>query len=167
MFRLDTPLPELVVRGVVIYAAVLTLLRLTGQRESGGLGLTDVLIVVMIAQAVGGGLVGESHSVTDAVVLAATILLCSVAVDALAYRFPALSGLLKARPRPLIEDGRLNHRLMRRELLTTEEVLSQLRLHGIQDLAEVRCAYLEPNGMISVVARHGQDTSGPPRPPAL
>lgn len=167
MFLPGMPLPEIFIRGTVTFLALLLLMRAAGQREAGGLGLTDVLLVVLIAQAAGGGLSVESGSIVDGLLLAVTILLWSVAVDAAAYRWPRLARLLKARPRLLIENGRMNRRVMHREFMTREELLSQLRLHGIQDLAEVRCAYLEPNGMISVVARHGQDTSGPPRPPAL
>ncbi|GAA2404411.1 DUF421 domain-containing protein [Streptomyces glaucosporus] len=153
MFAPDAPLPETVLRGVVIYLALLAMMRVVGQRESGGLGLTDVLIVVLIAEAVSGGLGGDSDSVTDGIVLTAAILVCSVAVDAAAYRFPRFAAVVKASPRPLIRDGRLNRRLMRREFMTTEEVLSQLRLHGVHDPAQVRLAYLEPNGMISVLRR--------------
>ena len=166
MFELDAPVLELIIRGVVIYLALLVLMRITGQRESGGLGLTDVLIVVLIAEAAAGGLVGDSRSVTGGIILVATILVCSVAIDAAAYRFPRFSAVLKARPRPLIEDGRLNHELMRREFMTTQEVLSQLRLHGIQDPARVHLAYLEPNGMISVLPESDDDIDSPPHPPA-
>ncbi|PJE94614.1 hypothetical protein CUT44_27585 [Streptomyces carminius] len=166
MFVLDAPLAETVVRGAVVYLALLFMPRAAGQRESGGLGLTDVLIVVLVAQAVSGGLGGGSRSVTDGLVLVATILVCSLAVDAAAYRFPRFAAVVKARPRPLIRDGRLNRPLMRREFMSTEEVLSRLRLHGVHDPAQVHLAYLEPNGMISVLRRGGEETDTPVRPPA-
>ncbi len=165
MFRLETPILELVVRGVVIYLMLLLLIRVFGQREAGGLGITDVLIIVLLAQAVGGGLAGDSQSITDAAVLVTTILLCSVAVDAAAYRFPWFSVVTKARPRALIREGKLNHRVLQREFMATEEVLSQLRLHGIEDIGEVRYAYLEPNGMISVLPAQGGIQDAPPAPP--
>src|SRR5690606_30239613 len=101
MFRLETPILELVIRGVVVYLLLLLLIRVVGQREAGGLGITDVLIIVLLAQAVGGGLTGDSESITDAV-LVTTILLCSVVVDAAAYRLSWFSVLTKARPRVLI-----------------------------------------------------------------
>ncbi|WP_307845714.1 YetF domain-containing protein [Saccharomonospora sp. NB11] len=165
MFTLDTPALELVLRGVFVYLLLLVLLRVAGQREAGGLGLTDVLIVVLIAQSVGGGLAGDSESLADAAVLATTILSCSVAVDAATYRFPRLASLLKARPRLLIENGRLNRRVLRREFMTADEVRSQLRLHGIEDIAGVRVAYLEPNGMISVLTDDGRAAEAAPKPP--
>ena len=165
MFRLETPILELVIRGVVVYLLLLLLIRVVGQREAGGLGITDGLIIVLLAQAVGGGLTGDSESITDAAVLVTTILLCSVVVDAAAYRLSWFSVLTKARPRVLIREGELNHRVLRREFMTIEEVRSQLRLHGIEDIREVRCAYLEPNGMISVLPARGDIQDTPPVPP--
>ena len=141
------------------------LLRLAGQRESGGLGLTDLLVVVLVADAASAGLTGDVDSISDGLLLVATILFWSVALDAVAYRWPRVGAIIKARPRPLIQDGRLDDRVMRREFMTREEVLSQLRLHGVQDPAEVCRAYLEPNRMISIIRRDGAETDTPEPPP--
>lgn len=108
-------------------------MRLVGQRESGGLGLTDVLLVVLVAEAAAAGLHGAAESITDGVVVVAAILFWSVAVDAVAYRFPRVAALLKAQPRVLTENGKLNRKVMLREFMTAEEVRSQLRLHGRRD----------------------------------
>ena len=167
IFAPTVPLLEGVVRGTVTFLGLLALLRLVGQRESGGLGITDVLLVVLVAEAASAGLHGEAQSVSDSVVIVVTILFWSVAVDAIAYRFPALARWLKARPRPLIEDGRLNRRVMRREFMSDEEVRSQLRLHGIEDIAVVDRGYLEPNGMISIVRRDREETEPVEPPDAL
>lgn len=96
-----------------------------------------------------------------------TILFWSVLIDAIAYRSPRLAGLLKARPRPLIASGRLNRRVMRREFMTDEEVRSQLRLHGIDDITQVEQAYIEPNGMISLIRRDRNETESVEPPEAL
>ncbi|MFG2102651.1 DUF421 domain-containing protein [Micromonospora echinaurantiaca] len=165
LFALSRPPLEILVRGTVTFLALLALLRLTGQREAGGLGITDVLLIVLVADAAGGGLVGESHSVADGIALVATILFWSVALDALVYRWPRLAVLLKARPRLLIVDGRLNRAVMRREFMTYDEVLSQLRLHGIEDVTRVRRAYLEPNGMISVLRGDDAEVDEPVESP--
>ncbi|WP_217913935.1 DUF421 domain-containing protein [Miltoncostaea marina] len=164
LLAFDAPVLETVLRGTVVFVAIFLLMRLTGQREAGGLGISDVLLVVLVAEAAAGGLGRSSESLADAILLIATIIAWSVAVDAVAYRFPRLAGLLKARPRALVEDGRPNRRLMRRELMTHEELMAQLRLHGVTDLDEVRWAYLEPNGMVSVIRRDGGEPDGPERP---
>jgi uncharacterized membrane protein YcaP (DUF421 family) len=164
---LTLPALEIVARGTVTFLALTLLMRVVGQRESGGLGITDILIVVLVADAAGAGLRGAAASIGDSLVLVGTILFWSVALDALAYRWPRLGAFLKARPRPLIEDGRLNRRAMRREFMSREEVESQLRLHGLTDISQVKCAYLEPNGMISVLPVEDDAAEEPPPRPAL
>jgi uncharacterized membrane protein YcaP (DUF421 family) len=102
MFEPAAPLLESFARGTITFLALYILLRVVGQRESGALGMTDVLVVVLVAEAAAAGLHGEADSVTDGVVLVGTILFWSVLIDAIAYRSPRLAGLLKAWPRPLI-----------------------------------------------------------------
>ena len=160
------PVPELIVRGTIIFLGLTIVLRLTGQREAGSLALTDLLVIVLVAQAVAGGLAPESTSVTDGFVLVVTILAWSVILDAFAYRFAPVRRLLKPSRRPLIEDGKINRHLMRREFMTREEVEAQLRLQGIESLDEVKRAYMEPNGMISAFRKNGEAPEPTPHPPA-
>lgn len=77
----------------------------------------------------------------------------SVLLDAVAYHWQWAARILKAPPRALIKDGELNLQTARRELLTRAEVRSELRKQGIDDIAKVYRAYVEPNGMISVIER--------------
>lgn len=147
------PMVELIVRGSVTFLLLLFLLRLVGQRESGGLGITDLLVVVLMANATSAGMTGNTDTIADGLVLAATMLFWSVILDAVAYRWPTVAHFVKARPRPLILDGRLDHRVMRREFITEEEVFTQLRLHGYSEPRLIARAYLEPNGMISIIPK--------------
>lgn len=165
LFVPTAPVLELLIRGTVTYVVLFALLRVVGQREAGGLGMSDLLVVVLIADAASAGLRGDSESIGDGLILVATILFWSVAVDLIAYRWPKLTNAIKGRPRPLIKDGELNRHAMRRELMTTGEVLSQLRLHGIEDVRDVHLAYLEPSGMISVIRVDGDEPDVPPKPP--
>lgn len=158
-------LVELVVRGTLVFLGLMLLFRLLGQREAGGLGLTDLLVVVLVVDAASAGLTGDTDTLGDGFVLVLTILFWSVVLDAVSYRWPRLGKILKARPKPLIEDGRLNRRIMRRELMTDVEVYAQLRLHGIERLDQVHRAYLEPNGMISIVPVESEETIDPPENP--
>lgn len=167
LFRPTVPLGETLVRGTVVFLALLVMMRLAGQREAGGLGITDLLVVVLIAQGAAGGLLAESTSITDSLLLVATILVWSVAVDALSYRFPRVARVLKARPRVLARGGELDRHALHREFMTRDEVMSQLRLHGVTDLADVERVVLEPNGMISIVRRTGEAADEPDPPTAL
>lgn len=165
VLALTVPAWEVMLRGSVTFLGLMLLFRVLGQREEGGLGLTDLLLVVLVADAASAGLTGEASSVGDGFVLVGTLLFWSVLFDALSYRFPALGRVLKARRKALIRDGQLNRSVMRRELMTLDEVMSQLRLHGIEDLDQVRRAYLEPNGLISVLAYDGEDSEEAQEPP--
>lgn len=155
LFSLDASVLELFIRGTVTFLALLLLLRVVGQREAGGLGVSDLLLVVLIAQAVAGGLNGGSEAIVDGLILVLTILFWSVALDAIAYRWPRVARVIKGKPELLISRGRPNRRVMLRELMTTEELNTQLRLHGVEQPDRVRRAYLEPNGMISVMRYDG------------
>lgn len=167
IFLPSIPILELVVRGSITFLVLILLLRIVGQREAGGLGMTDLLVVVLVADAASTGLTGDSETIGDGLILVVTILAWSLAVDALSYQFPRFARLVKARPRVLVRDGELNTRAMLRELMTREEVISQLRLHGIEDPKGVRLAYLEPGGMVSVIPAPDEPAvdPGPVRPP--
>jgi uncharacterized membrane protein YcaP (DUF421 family) len=165
LFEPSTPLLELLARGSLTYLALMLLMRLVGQRESGALSITDVLVLVLIAEAAAHAVAPDYTSITDGAILVAAILACSVAMDAVAFKFPRLARLVKASPKPLIEDGRLNWRALRREFISYDELMSQLRLHGIRDPGEVEKACLEPNGMISVFRKDGGEPQQPPEPP--
>jgi uncharacterized membrane protein YcaP (DUF421 family) len=167
IFDLSIPLVEIFIRGSVTFVALLVMMRVVGQREAGGLGITDILLVVLVAEAAAAGLHGNANSVTDGILLVATILFWSIAFDAVAYRWPKLGRFIKAQPRLLIKDGAVDHQRLRRELMTRDELRSQLRLHGIDDPADVDRAYLEPNGMISIIRRDRKEPDEPIRPEAL
>jgi uncharacterized membrane protein YcaP (DUF421 family) len=165
IFLPSVPLLDLFLRGTLIFLALTGLTRIVGQRESGGLGITDLMVVVLVAEAANPGLAGDAKSVTDSLLQIAVILGWSVALDAVAYRWPSIGRILKARPKPLIEDGRLNRQVMRREFLADGEVMSQLRLQGIEDPGRVRRAYIEPNGQVSILTREDPEPTGAPEPP--
>lgn len=167
LFALTTPLLELFVRGTLVFLALIVALRIVGQREVGGLGLTDLLVVVLVVEAAGVGLRGEATSVGDSAVLVVTVLAWSVAVDAMSYRWPRISAAVKARPKAIIRDGEFDRHVLHREFMTRDEVLSQLRLHGITDPSTVHRAYIEPNGMVSVIRRDRDDVDEVPSRPAV
>jgi uncharacterized membrane protein YcaP (DUF421 family) len=108
----------------VTFVALLSMMRVVGQREAAGLGVTDILVIVLVAEAAAAGLHGDASSVTDGVLLVATILFWSIAFDAIAYRWPRLERVIKARPRLLIKDGAVNPQVLRRELMSRADLLA-------------------------------------------
>jgi uncharacterized membrane protein YcaP (DUF421 family) len=166
LFRPSTPIAQILVRGTVMFLAIFAMMRVAGQRESGVHSLTDLLVVVLVAEAAAHGMSGDARGTADSVLLVATILGWSVALDAIAYRWPRLAPLLKSRATPLIVDGRVNQRAPRREFMQREELMAELRRHGIIDVKDVAQAYLEANGMVSVIRAGRGGVEEPKRPPA-
>jgi uncharacterized membrane protein YcaP (DUF421 family) len=153
-------LAEIVLRGAVMYLALFCLFRLLPRRHIGLLGTSDLLVVVIIADAAQNGLAGEYRSITEGLVLVGTILLLDYAIDWIDYRFPGLR-LNAADPMPLVREGRIVRGTMSRERITEDELMAQLREQGIEDLGEIDRAYLEGDGHVSVIRRRRGD-----RPPA-
>jgi uncharacterized membrane protein YcaP (DUF421 family) len=155
VFGLERPVLEIVLRGTVTYVALFVLLRLFQRRQSGTVGMADLLVLVLLADAAQNAMAGEYRSITDGLILVLTILFWSVTLNWLGYRVPAVERLIHPRPLPLIEDGQLRRRNMRREFITEDELLTELRLQGIERFDDVRAAYIEGNGRVSVIPRGG------------
>jgi uncharacterized membrane protein YcaP (DUF421 family) len=111
----------------------------------------------LIADAVQNAMGSKYESITEGVALVGTILFWNYTLDWLAYKLPGFRRLIRPAPLKLIENGRLIRRNMRKEMVTSEEFMSQLREQGVEDLNEVTSAYLEGDGKISVVTN---DKSG-------
>jgi uncharacterized membrane protein YcaP (DUF421 family) len=160
MFLPGTPVLEIFLRGTVMYLALFLLLRFVLKRESGTVGITDLLVIVLIADAAQNAMADDYKSLPDGLLLVATIVLWAYFLNWLAYRVPFIQRLLVAPPLELVRDGRELPRNLRRELVTHEELISQLRLQGIETLQDVKKAYMEPDGRISVIKRNGGETNG-------
>ncbi|MDI3342034.1 MAG: DUF421 domain-containing protein [Sphaerobacter sp.] len=156
VFLPSTPLLEIVVRGSIIYLVLFFGLRTLMKREAAGVGLSDLLVLVLIADAVQNGMAGESTAVADALVLAGTIVGWDWLLSYLAFRSPALRRLIRPRPLLLIKDGRLLEKNVASEMLTIEEIMGQLRAQGVERIEDVREAYMESNGIITVIPREQQ-----------
>jgi uncharacterized membrane protein YcaP (DUF421 family) len=157
----DTPLVEILIRGTLTYLGLFALLRFTHKRQTGTVGITDLLMIVLIADAAQNAMADDYTSIPDGLLLVGTIVFWSWFLDWIGYRVPALQRLVHPPPLRLVKDGRLLRANMRQELMTEEELRSQLRLQGVGDLAEVQEAFMEGDGRISVVKRSG-DAAPPP-----
>lgn len=151
VFWFDTPILEIVVRGTVMYLSLFILLRIVLKRQAGSVGLPDILVIVLLADASQNGMAGEYQSVMDGILLVATIIFWSFALDWLDYRFPAFQRLLRPAPLPVIRDGRMLRRNMRKELVTEDELKSQLRLQGFAGVEDIKEGYMESDGEMSFI----------------
>ncbi|WP_081724496.1 DUF421 domain-containing protein [Advenella kashmirensis] len=151
VFEMQQTLGEAFLRSTAIYWCIYLLFRLGGRRNIGSLGFADIVVVILVSEAVGNGLSGPSDTVTDGLVVAAGIVLWSALVDRLGYFFPVVNQILEPHRLLLIKNGVLQLNNMRREYVTRTELMEQLRISGIEELSEVKRAYLESNGEMSVI----------------
>lgn len=170
LFAITVPPAELVVRGTVIYWFLFLLLRFALRRDVGSIGIADVLLLVVIADAAQNAMAGGYESITDGIILVTTIAGWNWVLDRLAYHVPAVRRVLEARPMPLVRDGKLLRRNLRKEYVTSDELMAKLRQHGIEKLEDVKAATMESDGEITVIRHEGDLGDKPARakgvPPA-
>ena len=143
--------PELVLRGTIMYLLIFVMLRLVLRRQVGGIGTADILVIVLISEVSGNAVSPNEQSVVEGGILVATILFWSFVTQWLQYRFPAFERLVREPKLKLVENGRLLRRNMRKEFVTLDELMAQLRENGLEDCSAVKAAYMEANGCISII----------------
>jgi uncharacterized membrane protein YcaP (DUF421 family) len=152
LFDLGAPAWELVARAVLIYGGLLVAFRLFGKREIGQFTLHDLVFVLLVANAVQPAVTGPDNSAAGGLVIIATLALVNFAVS----RVPVLQRFLIAQPTVLVRDGRFLEKAMDEEGVDRDEIESAMREHGVDDLAHVRLATLEPDGSISIIEKGGR-----------
>jgi len=147
---------EIILRGSVVYLFLFILLRIL-RRGAGTIGISDLLVIVLIADAAQNAMASEYKSITEGLILVTTIVSWDYFLDWLGYKFPAIRHLLRPAPSLLIKDGRIQRANLRREMITEEELIEQLREQGIQKMPEVKESYIEGDGRISVITEDTKD----------
>lgn len=152
MLNFGIPPWELVLRAVVIYAALLGALRLFGKREVGQFTLYDLVLVLLVANAVQPAMTGPDTSLAGGLVIIATLILLNFAIGRL-DRFRLFHRLFQPQPTLIIKDGHYLSDRLRREGVDVDEVEMAIREHGLADVSEVRIGVLEADGTISIVGK--------------
>jgi uncharacterized membrane protein YcaP (DUF421 family) len=155
IFLPDTSLLEIILRGSVMYIALFAMLRIILKRQTGTLGMTDLLLITLLADASQNAMAGEYRSIPDGIVLVATIIFWNYLFDWLSFKSESFARLIEPPPLALIQNGRMLRRNMRQELITEDELMMQLRQQGLDEVSDVKEAYIESDGRISVI-RHKQ-----------
>jgi uncharacterized membrane protein YcaP (DUF421 family) len=151
MFSLDTNGWEIVARTVIIYGALLAGLRLAGKRQLGQMTPFDLVVILLIANAVQNAMVGPDTSVTGGLIAASVLIAANYGLAFARERIPALRFAVQGTPTLLMNNGRLIVEHLRKEGLDREDVLMAAREHGIDSLDGVHAAVLETDGSISIV----------------
>jgi uncharacterized membrane protein YcaP (DUF421 family) len=155
MFSLSLPLAEIIIRGTAMYWFLFVVFRFVIRRDIGAVGIADVLVLVIVADAAQNAMSGEYTSITDGMVLVATLIGWNVLLDWASYRFPGIRRFAEPGPIRLIWKGRMIGRNMRRELITNDELWSKLREAGVESIEDVKEAYIESDGQISIIKKGG------------
>ena len=142
---------EIFIRGTLIYLICFVIMRFT-RRGISGVSIADLLIIVMIADAAQNGMSADYKSVTDGVLLILTLIFWDYMLNLLQDKIPAFGRLFYPKPVELIKNGRLLRRNMDKNFITYEELMSQVRQHGLEKVSEVKAAFMEGDGSISIIS---------------
>jgi uncharacterized membrane protein YcaP (DUF421 family) len=151
LFAVHMHVGEIVLRGSVIYWLLFLLFRFVLRRDVGSLSVADVLLLVVVADAAQNAMAGEYRTISEGVLLIATIAGWNFLFDWLAYHSPLIDRFVTPRTLQLIRHGRVLQHNMAKQFLTMDDLMAQLRAHGITRVADVRHAFLESDGKISVI----------------
>jgi uncharacterized membrane protein YcaP (DUF421 family) len=153
LWKLGQPWWEFVLRGLLVYGFLLVMLRLTGKRQVGQLAPFDLVLLLVLSNAVQNSMNAGDNTVSAGFLLVATLLGVNGLMSWLTWRSKKAEILLEGRPQILVHNGAVDEAMLASERITQHELMAAVRQAGISDVAEVRVAILETNGRINVIAR--------------
>ncbi|QNP47685.1 DUF421 domain-containing protein [Diaphorobacter aerolatus] len=159
MFAMAVPWWEFVVRGLIVYAFLLVFLRLTGKRNVGQYDPFDLILLLILSNAVQNSMNAGDNSLTGGLISATTLIAAHTLMAHLTYRSRLLSRLIDGKPLNLITNGKVNQATMAAELLTADDLKAALHAGGCLHTYEVELATIETNGEITIVMRNRDSAS--------
>lgn len=150
LFVPDVSLLEMVVRGTVTYLVLFFLFRVFRNRASGQKGLSDLLLIVLVADAVQSAMAGPYSSITDGIALALTIAFWAWLLNWIPYRLPWTRRFLRSGQEVVVRNGRVLERGMRREMLTIDDLREELGRKGVDRIDRIKLAVVEEDGTLTV-----------------
>ena len=155
MFDIAVPWWELVIRSVVVYGFLLVILRISGKRQVGQLAPFDLVLLLVLSNAVQNSMNGGDNSLIGGLVSAATLIAVNFTIGFATFKSKRLEAIIEGRPQIIVHNGKVFEDVMARAQLTHHELQAALRQAGCSCVEEVGTAVLENNGSISVVRRNG------------
>jgi uncharacterized membrane protein YcaP (DUF421 family) len=153
MWNLSLPWWEFVLRAFLVYVFLLLILRLTGKRQTGQLAPFDLVLLLVLSNAVQNSMNGGDNTVLGGIISASTLIGLHYLVAYATFRSRTLERWIEGSPQRLIHNGTLDEAVMRSEFVTHHELAAALRAAGCEEIAHVRVATLENNGQITVSLR--------------
>jgi len=142
---------DIAVRGIVLFGFVVFILRVIGRRELSSLSAVDLVLLIVLGDAIQQGLTQDDYSMTGAMVAVSTIAVMQVAISYLSFRSRRVRVVIEGEPIVVIQDGNLLRRNMRRLRLTDDELAEEARGQSIASLRDVQWAIVEPNGTTTFI----------------
>ncbi len=161
MLDIKVQVPELILRSLIVYVFLLLLLRVSGKRQIGQLAPFDLVLLLVLSNAVQNSMNAGDNSLLGGLISAATLIFLNFLVGYVTFRSKKLENLIEGRPQLLIHNGILFSEVMNKSQLTHHELDAALRDAGCASIEEVHSAILENNGIISVVPRQRLQKSNP------
>jgi uncharacterized membrane protein YcaP (DUF421 family) len=167
IFHLDISVAEKILRSVLIYAFLVVALRVVGKRELGQANTLDLVVLLLVANAVQNGIIGNDNSVTGALIGAVTLFVVNEAINRTTYALPWASRALEGEPTVLIQNGKPVHKALFRSGISLPDLRAIARRQGYDDLGQVHTAILETNGVISMFKKDEPQFYHPAEPGGL
>lgn len=160
MWKLAQPWWEFVLRGLVVYGFLLVVLRLTGKRQVGQLAPFDLVLLLVLSNAVQNSMNAGDNTVSAGFILVLSLVGINSLIGFITFRNKKVELILEGKPQILVHNGDIDEDMMSREKITRHELMAAVRQAGIVDIEDVRVAILETNGRINVILRNnGNHTS--------
>jgi uncharacterized membrane protein YcaP (DUF421 family) len=152
MFQLPLPILEKLARPVIVYLVLVVLLRIFGKRELAQLNPFDLVVLLSLSNTVQNAIIGEDNSVTGGIIGALSLLAINWLLVRVLFRSRKLTRAFEGRATVLVRDGQIDRRALERESLSSEELIEVIHRQGFENVHQVRCCELEPNGTFYVEA---------------
>jgi uncharacterized membrane protein YcaP (DUF421 family) len=166
MWHLDLPWWQFVARAAIVYFFLMALLRLSGKRQGGQLSAFDLVLLLILSNAVQNSMNGGDNSILGGLILATTLVLLNFGIGWLTFYSRTAERLIDSRPEVLVRDGHVNRAALLRTQVTMHELNAGLRAAGCCGPTKVRFAVLETNGHITVITEEGDSPTTDPQTPA-
>ena len=153
MFVLAVPILEKILRPVVVYAFLIVSLRLSGKRELVQLNPFDLVVLLTLSNTVQNAIIGDDNTVTGGIIGATSLLVINYLVVRFLYNHRKLDQLVEGKADILIEDGKVNTRHLKQELITMAQLEAAARKQGFESISEVQQCILEPGGTITFIGK--------------
>ena len=160
--ELGSSLPEIVLRTAIVYVFLVLILRITGKREVGQMSILELIVILLISDAVQNSMIGESTSLWGGLVAVLTLFAIDLLLKAVTARSRQVRQAIEGEPRLLVRDGRLLTRALREEKVEPRDVEAAIRANGLASVDDVRIAVLETDGSISVIPKSETSASSKP-----